>query len=102
MEHIRDILVNVVDAIETKKEDTPSKIFSIWESVVGVKIARHTKPYRFKKNKLYITVDEATWAYELSQKYKIRLIDKLNKKLAGKVIHDIYFRIGEINIRNSE
>ena len=94
--------MTVVDSIQQKKEDTPSKIFSVWASVVGVKIARHTKPYRFKKNKLYVTVDEATWAYELSQKYKINLIDKLNKELAEKLIHDIYFRIGEINIRNRE
>lgn len=96
MEHIQNILTDVIKNLEKNERAGSGKINTIWKRVVGEKIAAHTKPYRFKKNVLYVHVDESTWVYELSQKYKPTLIQRLNHELDEKYIHDIYFRVGNI------
>ena len=96
MEHIQNILTDVVKNLEKNERAGSGKINAIWQRVAGEKISSHTKPYRFKKNILHVYVDESTWVYELSQKYKQTLIQRLNHELDEEYIHDIYFRIGTI------
>lgn len=54
-----------------------STIFSFWNNIVGVKFARHTKPYAIKTNKLYVSVKSPAIAQELSL-YKLKLLKKIN------------------------
>ncbi len=54
-----------------------STIFSFWNNIVGIKFARHTKPYAIKTNKLYVSVKSPAIAQELSL-YKLKLLKKIN------------------------
>ena len=69
-----------------------STIFSFWNDIVGVKFARHTKPYAIKGNKLYISVKSPVIGQELSL-YKLRLLKKVNSYSIplGTKITDIVF-----------
>ncbi len=97
MEHIKDILTEVIQKLEKREKTDSGKIINIWRRIVGEKIASHTKPYKFVKNTLYVYVDESTWVYELSQKYKNNLIVRLNNEIDKQKIRDIYFRVGNIH-----
>ena len=98
MDHIKDVVHNIISGIHQKSSpDKNRNIKDIWAEVVGAEIAGHTKPTRLKKETLYVTTDEAAWAYELSQKYKKSLIESLNKKYGEQKIKDIFFRVGEIH-----
>ena len=95
MEHIKESLFKLIKKLEegNKKEGS---IEEIWYKSAGEKIGKHTKPYQFKKQILKVYVDEATWVYELSQKYKEVLIKKMNACFEEEKVKNIYFRVGEI------
>ena len=96
MEHISDVLSGIIETLSKKENDSPADIGTVWRETVGETIARHTKPYRIRKNVLYVAVDSATWVYELSQKYKAALLQKLNEQKMNGTLEDIYFRVGDI------
>lgn len=73
-----------------------SHISEVWPQVVGGKIARHTRPVMIRKGKLLVNVDGSVWLYELTKRYKGRLLKKLQKKVGEKTLREIQFKIGEI------
>lgn len=66
------------------------KILSVWSECVGEAIAKYSTPVEIKKNKLFVSVENAAWRYELSLK-KIEIIDNLNRSFKKKLIKDIIF-----------
>lgn len=70
------------------------KILNVWEECVGKTIAKYSRPVELKKTKLLVSVENASWRYELSIK-KTDIIASLNKKMrelkTGKFINDIIF-----------
>lgn len=66
------------------------EILNVWSDCVGSAIARYSTPVEIRKNKLFVSVENAAWRYELSLK-KIEIIDKLNKNFKKKLIRDIIF-----------
>lgn len=97
MEHIKDIVASLIGSLEEKQKKSGNTIIKeCWDDIVGVKIAGHTKPIKVSKKVLYVCVDEATWAYELNQKYKKEMIEKINNTIGEGRIKDIFFRVGDI------
>lgn len=66
------------------------QILSVWSDCVGESIARYSSPVEIRKSKLFVSVENAAWRYELSLK-KNEIIDKLNVSLKKKLIRDIIF-----------
>ena len=66
------------------------KILNVWAECVGEAIAKYSTPVEIKKNKLFVSVENAAWRYELSLK-KIEIIDNLNRSFKKKLIKDIIF-----------
>jgi hypothetical protein len=56
------------------------KILDVWEKCVGQVIAGYSVPVHLKKNKLFVSVENAVWRFELAAK-KEEIINKLNKIL---------------------
>jgi predicted nucleic acid-binding Zn ribbon protein len=73
---------------------TEIKIFEVWNSCVGEKIAKFAVPVGLRKNKLMVSVENAVWRYELSNR-KEEIIIKLNTSLKNiknkKTVRDIIF-----------
>lgn len=69
-----------------------STIFSFWDSIVGSKFSKFTKPYSIKANKLYVSAKSPVVAQELSL-YKTKILNKVNSysKALGLEIKDIIF-----------
>jgi len=67
-----------------------STIFSFWDSVVGAKFSKFTKPYAIKYSKLYVSAKSPVLAQELSL-YKTKILSKVNSysKPLGIEIKDI-------------
>ncbi len=69
-----------------------STIFSFWDSIVGVKFSKFTKPYSIKAGKLYVSAKSPVIAQELSL-YKTKILNKVNSysQALGIEIKDIIF-----------
>ena len=66
------------------------QILSVWNECVGSSIANFSTPVEIRKNKLFVSVENASWRYELSLK-KNEIIEKLNQNFKKKIIKDIVF-----------
>ena len=52
----------------------------IWKESVGEAIAKYSKAVAIKRNKLFVSVENSVWRYELSTK-KEQIIDRFNMNL---------------------
>lgn len=66
------------------------QILTVWSDCVGNAIAQFSTPVEIRKNKLFVSVENAAWRYELSSS-KSEIIRKLNQRLKKKLIKDIVF-----------
>ena len=67
------------------------QILDVWNDCVGNSIAQFSTPLEIRKNKLFVSVENAAWRYELSLK-KNEIMYKLNEALKKKLIKDIVFK----------
>ena len=67
------------------------KVLEVWPKVVGEKIAEKTEANHIKNGTLFIEVSNSTWRQEL-QFQKKDIIEKLNKKVKGKIVREIKFK----------
>lgn len=66
------------------------KILKVWNECVGDTISKFSKPVEIKKNKLYVSVENAVWRYELSAR-KTEILERVNQTIKNKIIKDIIF-----------
>ncbi len=102
MEDIKGILFETVRELGLES----LVVASIWEEVVGKKIARNSSPLFFKRGTLYVATSSATWSQELSYKLP-EIIKKINKRLKNIKIKEIkLFSAGiessQIKLKTSE
>ncbi len=94
MEPIKEVVQNVIGALENKKKRCPiSDPNGLLKKVLTKKEQAHIKCNYLKKGILPVDVDSSSWLYSLSLQ-KEALLDKLREK--SPEIKDIRFRIGEI------
>ena len=62
---------------------------NLWEQVVGEKIAKVTKAKDVRDGKLFVEVLNSIWRNELYY-MKPSIIEKINKHIGKKIIHDIH------------
>ena len=69
-----------------------STIFSFWDSIVGAKFAKFTKPYSIKYNKIYVSAKSPVIVQELGL-YKTKILRNINSYSMplGLEIKDIIF-----------
>ncbi|MCX8109945.1 MAG: DUF721 domain-containing protein [Syntrophorhabdaceae bacterium] len=66
------------------------KAFTIWEDIVGTKIALHARPARIKGKVLYVEVDDPLWHAQI--KYMKRdILGKMETHIKKEVFQDIKF-----------
>ena len=97
MNHIKDILNDVLHNLEHKKKDLTTSVLEIWDEYADSVIKKHTKPQRYYNGYLFVLVDDASWSFEINRKYKKDIIDKINNRFEKKILKGIYFRIGDFN-----
>ncbi len=66
----------------------------IWDETVGPQIAARARPLRIRDGVLEIRVDQPVWMQQL-QLMKPMLLGRLNDRLGGAVLRDLFLRQGK-------
>jgi len=83
---LRDLLEQYGIAHRVKEFE----IINLWPEVVGEKVASMTHARDIRDGRLYVEVANSVWRNELYF-MKAEIIEKINKQLGQKVLHDIVF-----------
>jgi predicted nucleic acid-binding Zn ribbon protein len=94
-----DSIGNVLDQ-SLKRFDLTSRldeygVWPIWREIVGNMIARNAQPEKIRNGTLFVKVSSPVWMQEL-QFMKDMIADKLNHRLKGEVVKNIFFMVGRI------
>jgi len=71
------------------------RAWQIWDEVVGPQIAARARPVRIREGVLEVRVDQPVWMQQL-QLLKPKILGRLNERLEGAVIKDLYLRRGKV------
>lgn len=94
MQAIKDVIINVIQDLETKKTTTCGTDPQILlRKVLTKKEREHIKFKYFKKGILGLSVDSSAWLYKINLQ-KEELLEKLSKKI--NTLKEIRLRIGAI------
>ena len=66
---------------------------SEWESLVGLPLAKHTRPGRYQYGTLYVYIDHPTWLSELSRFGQAEILLKLQERFGKDKIKKLRLQI---------
>jgi len=70
-------------------------VWPIWNEVVGAVIARNAQPEKIRNGTLFVKVSSPVWMQQL-QFMKDMIAGKLNHRLKGEVVKNIFFMVGRV------
>lgn len=76
-------------------------VWPIWNDVVGAVIARNAQPEKIRNGTLFVKVSSPVWMQQL-QFMKEMIANKLNQRLKGEIVKNIFFMVGRIDIHDVE
>lgn len=71
-------------------------VWPVWNDVVGAVIARNAQPEKIRNGTLFIKVSSPVWMQQL-QFMKEMIAGKLNQRLRGEIVKNIFFIVGRID-----
>jgi hypothetical protein len=71
-------------------------VWPIWNDVVGKIIARNAQPEKIRNGTLIVKVSSPVWMQQL-QFMKDMIVAKLNHRLKGEIVKNIFFMVGRID-----
>lgn len=71
------------------------RAWQVWDEVVGPQIAARARPIRIREGVLEVRVEQPVWMQQL-QLLKPKILARLNERLEGGAIKDLYLRRGKI------
>ena len=80
---MKDEMDTFVNYIGLDSQMQVLRILEVWKECVGEAISKYSVPVEIRRNKLFVSVENAVWRYELSTK-KNEILDRLNEKLNSK------------------
>ncbi len=93
--HISGILETMLKTQFQESDLKLTKLWDIWEDIVGQTIAQNAKVSAFKEKLLIVEVSDSTWLYQL-QFLKEDMKQKINQALGKDAIEEIKFKVGDI------
>ena len=100
-EAIGPIVRKIISRLGLKELVTSSRVFEIWNTVVGTAIARHAQPHSLRDGTLIVNVDSSVWLSQLDRYRKKQIREKLNRQLPHPLVKRIIFRFGEVSRNNN-
>ena len=95
MDRIKTILPSVLRGLENPDKQTRSKLVAEWPSIIGAKLAPHTKPQLSQRGVLYVHTDESVLAFEINQKYRQALLKRAQAALGEDKVKDVRVLVGK-------
>ncbi len=90
---LKDIISDLFNNGTLPFDPDDSRIWKVWDEVVGPAIARNAQPLSVRKKKLKVIVPDPIWFQEL-QFMEQNIREKLNEKLGRQAVEKIDFRVG--------
>lgn len=95
MDDIRSILSTVIKNFEDPEKQKRSQLITSWASIAGEKLAKHTRPQLSSRGVLYVYVDEAVLAFEVSQKYRASFLKRARAALGEDAVKEVKVLVGK-------
>jgi hypothetical protein len=95
IERLTDVLEKSLKRIDPSGRLAEYSVWPVWNDIVGDIIARNAQPEKIRQGTLFVKVSSHVWMQQL-QYMKDQIADKLNQKLGGEVVKNIFFYVGEI------
>lgn len=89
---LKDVIASLLGDAALPFNPDDARIWRVWEEVVGLPVARHTRPLWIKEGKLRVSVTDPIWLQELGYVEKT-ILKKLNEKLGRSAVKRIEFRM---------
>jgi len=77
------------------------RVWLVWEACVGPQIAAQARPLRLRDEVLEVRVSQPVWMQQL-QLLKPQLLAKINQRLEGAILKDIYLKRGSLKSEPDE
>jgi predicted nucleic acid-binding Zn ribbon protein len=91
--HIGNIIGDVLKQFRSASDGELTRVWHIWDEVVGGTIAANAQPVAFKGDLLLVHVTSSAWIHEL-QFLKADIVSRLNAALGKPMVSEIKFKIG--------
>ena len=92
-------LGNIIDGLlkgfDLRPDAGMTRIWDLWEGIVGKTIADNTRPAAFKGKILVVHVSSSPWIHQL-QFLKAEMIRNINQGLGDNLVEEIKFKIGSV------
>lgn len=89
---------NVIEEWFSKHHRKAFKRYSMltrWEEIVGLRIAKNTRPVRFYREALVVMVRNSVWMQEL-EFLKPQILEKIRASSPEVEVNDIVFKVGDV------
>lgn len=93
LESIGSVIAKVLGKCQGPADMELTRIWELWENIVGSAVALNAQPSAFKGKLLLVEVVSSVWLQEL-RFVKADIIAKVNDAFGKDVVDDIKFRIG--------
>ena len=98
MARIGGVLADLVQRLEFRERLREHDVWNVWSEVVGELLSSKAEPSRIEDGKLFVRVSNSTWMQEL-QYLKDDIRKRLNQRLGGHVVRDIFLVLGSAKRR---
>jgi hypothetical protein len=95
MRGLSDFLGDSLKAHHLENKIKEQTALLVWDEIVGKQVAVAAQPEFITEGRLFVTTKSPVWANELTF-MKADIISRLNKRLGGKVVKEIIFKVGRV------
>lgn len=96
LEKVGEVLEKSLKRLDLAPRLDEYGVWPIWNEIVGKTIARNAQPEKIRHGTLFVKVSSPVWMQQL-QFMKDMIADKLNQRLKGEVVKNIFFMVGRID-----
>jgi hypothetical protein len=96
IERLADVLDKSLKRLDLTLKLDAYGVWPIWNEVVGTAIARNAQPEKIRNGTLFVKVSSPVWMQQL-QFMKELIAEKLNQRLKGEVVKNIFFMVGRLD-----
>jgi len=94
-----DILADLARASGLASRSKLSRAAAAWPAAAGQMCARHSRVVGLKRGVLHVTVDSAACLHEMATFRKAEILASLRSAKGCENIHDVKFRLGDLESR---
>ena len=91
------IINSVLEELGQGVKEKRSLLHTTWPKILGPSFSAHSRPSLREDGTLCVWVDDSTLAYELSQRYRVTVLKRVEAMLGEDVVKRIVFRVGSIH-----